>query len=76
MRRPGFEPGPPAWKAGILATILPAHEIVIKKEVLKFSEPKETLVSFVNFLKKHKNALGRILRGNYVSPYTNPFPSI
>lgn len=60
MRRPGFEPGPPAlyyvllgekirdffrngffethWKAGILATILPAHGIVIKKEVLKFTE--------------------------------------
>gem|GEM_PF-2121919 len=24
MRRPGFEPGPSAWKADILATILPA----------------------------------------------------
>ena len=27
MRRPGIEPGPPAWKAGILATELSTHVI-------------------------------------------------
>ncbi len=26
VRRAGFEPAPPAWKAGILPTRLPAHE--------------------------------------------------
>ena len=25
MRRPGIEPGPPAWKAGILTTELSTH---------------------------------------------------
>ena len=28
MRRPGIEPGPPAWKAGILATELSTHLLV------------------------------------------------
>ena len=27
MRRPGIEPGPPAWKAGILTTELSTHVI-------------------------------------------------
>ena len=30
MRRPGVEPGPSAWKAEILTTILPALEILTK----------------------------------------------
>ena len=28
VRRPGIEPGPPAWKAGILATELSTHLLV------------------------------------------------
>ena len=27
VRRPGIEPGPPAWKAGILATELSTHDL-------------------------------------------------
>jgi hypothetical protein len=30
MRRPGIEPGPPAWKAGILTTELSTHRMQFK----------------------------------------------
>ena len=46
MRRPGFEPGPSAWKAEILTTILPALSITSKK---LFNKVYYSLLAFARF---------------------------